>query len=58
MKKTFTKAMLDFFGTCGRTALQFAAELRSLSHPERLQFHAMLLAAGIECDPPAPPKVV
>lgn len=54
MAKSFTAAMKEFFGSKpGSTSiLDFAAELKALSHEEKVEFHKMLVEAGFNCDPP------
>ena len=58
MSKSFTAAMKEFFGfRTGTSVTEFAKELKELSYPEKQEFHRMLVEqAGIECDPPTPPK--
>jgi hypothetical protein len=49
----FVKAMKDFFGLLpGQSLAQFGAELKALSHKERLDFARGLRAVGIDCADP------
>ena len=49
----FVKAMKDFFGPLpGQNIMQFGAELRALSHEEKLDFAQGLRAVGIDCADP------
>jgi len=53
----FVKAMKDYFGLLpGQTVLQFGAELRALSHEEKLEFAKGLRSLGINCADPDQPK--
>jgi hypothetical protein len=53
----FVKAMKDYFGLRpGQTVLQFGAELRALSHEEKLDFANGFRALGIHCADPEQPK--
>jgi hypothetical protein len=53
----FVKAMKDSFGLLpGQTVLQFGAELRALSHEEKLNFATGLRSLGIDCADPEQPK--
>lgn len=52
-KKGFMAAMLNFFGKKpGEGPLQFAAEMKALTPDDKLEFHQMLVAQGIDCHPP------
>jgi hypothetical protein len=56
---SFVKAMKDYFGLLpGPTILQFGAELRPLSHREKLDFASGLRALGIPCAEPEQPLAV
>ena len=56
MKKAFTAAMKEYFGLLpGETIVQFAAELKALTYAEKLEFHSMLAAVGVDCVPPTAP---
>jgi hypothetical protein len=49
----FVKAMKDYFGLLpGQPVLQFGAELRALSHEDRLDFANRLHSLGIDCANP------
>jgi hypothetical protein len=49
----FVKAMKDFFGLLpGQSVIQFGAELRALSHEEKLDFAKGLRSIGIDCADP------
>ncbi len=53
----FVKAMKDFFGLLpGQSILQFGAELRALSHEEKLEFAQGLRSLGIACADPDQPR--
>ena len=58
MPKTgFVKAMKDYFGLLpGQTVIQFGAELRALSHDEKLDFVLGLRAVGVDCSDSEQPK--
>ena len=48
----FVKAMKDYFGLLpGQAVVQFGAELRALSHEEKLDFGRGLRSIGIDCRP-------
>ena len=54
----FVKAMKDFFGPLpGQSVMQFGAELRALSHEEKLDFAQGLRSIGIDCADPDQSKV-
>jgi hypothetical protein len=54
----FVKAIKDYFGLLpGQTVIQFGAELRALSHEEKLDFARGLRSAGIDCADPEQPKL-
>ncbi len=54
----FVKAMKDFFGLRpGQSTMQFGAELRELSHEEKLNFAQGLRSIGIDCADPEQSKV-
>ena len=54
----FVKAMKDFFGPLpGQSIMQFGAELRALSHEEKLDFAQGLRSIGIDCADPEQSKV-
>ncbi len=49
--------MLRYFGTLpGQTNMEFGGEINRMPHAVKLEFHAMLCAAGYECAPPAEKK--
>jgi hypothetical protein len=49
----FVKAMKDFFGLRpGQTIMQFGAELRALTHQDKLDFAKELRSIGINCSDP------
>jgi len=53
----FVKAMKDFFGPLpGQSVMQFGAELRALSHEDKLEFARGLRAEGVNCVDPDKPK--
>lgn len=53
---SFTTAMKQYFGLKdGQTIGEFASELKALTHEAKMEFHAMLNAAGYEC--PEPTKI-
>jgi hypothetical protein len=53
----FVKAMKDFFGALpGQSVTQFGAELKALSHDEKLDFASGLRALGVNCADPEQPK--
>ena len=54
----FVKAMKDYFGPLpGQSIMQFGAELRALSHEEKLDFAQGLRSIGIDCADPEQSKV-
>jgi hypothetical protein len=57
-RKPFGVQMRSFFGfRAGEGAKEFVAELKALSHADKLEFAEMLNAAGFPCDPPAATQV-
>ena len=55
MARSFTDACKEFFGyKPGQTLTEFGAELKALSHEEKLDIAAGLRAVGVDCDDPAP----
>ncbi|HYV37940.1 MAG TPA: hypothetical protein VE988_19805 [Gemmataceae bacterium] len=53
-KKSFSAQMRSFFGLRPGDGLkEFAAELRALSHDDKVAFVEMLNEAGFPCDPPS-----
>jgi len=56
MAQSFTAACKAFFGFKEDQKISdFAAELRELSHAEKLELAAGMRAAGIDCEDPATP---
>ncbi len=54
----FVKAMKDFFGPLpGQNIMQFGAELRELSHEDKLEFAHGLRAIGIDCADPEQSRI-
>jgi hypothetical protein len=52
-KQSFLKHMLEAFGPLpGQSRLEFAAEVKALSQPDKDNFADMLTAAGYPCDVP------
>lgn len=51
-QKTWVSAMKDYFGLNGKSVTDFMKEIKALTYKDRLDFHAMLSAAGINCTPP------
>lgn len=50
---SFVKAMKDYFGLrASQSVIQFGAELRALSHDEKLDFAKGLRSIGIDCADP------
>jgi hypothetical protein len=57
-KKPFVLQMLDYFGLRpGQSKMQFSSELKPLSHEDKVEFAAMLTAAGLPCDAPTLPQI-
>jgi hypothetical protein len=55
----FVKAMKDYFGLLpGQTVMQFGAELKALTHDDKLDFARGLHAIGIDCAAPEQHKAV
>lgn len=53
INKPFVAQMKAFFGLLpGQSVTGFGAELKALSAADKLEFAAMLNAAGYPCDPP------
>lgn len=54
MAVSFIKAMSDFFGRKpNQTVGEFGAELKALSHEDKLYFVREFKKIGMEVDPPA-----
>lgn len=51
-KKGFVTALKEFFGTNGKSTVEFANEVKALTEQDKAELHAMLVAQGIDCDPP------
>lgn len=55
MATSFIKAMNDFFGRKpGQTIGDFQAELKALTHEDKLYFVREFKKVGIDVDPPTP----
>ncbi len=56
-KVGFVSAMKSYFGLKeGQSISQFAAEIKDLTLKDKQEFHQMMVAEGIDCDPPVEPK--
>jgi hypothetical protein len=55
MATSFIKAMMQYFGKKpGQTLSEFQAELKELSHDDRLYFVREFAKIGIAVEPPVP----
>ena len=54
---SFMVAMKNYFGLKpDQRPMEFVAEIRELTHEQKVEFHEMLVKAGVQLTPPQPPK--